>query len=402
MAISRHTALFILVCAACLTSMAYPAAMPETPDDPETVVYVKSIEEADAKARDFEEQLPDSLPLPKPVVETDWWKLLKKGKLNLADTTVRYPKFLGFCVKVYNWADKTFNSYDTTYVVGTGRRWKVRLTSDNWVDSYYLNLEKKMPIRMMSDFYCNVGAYLQYMAVSVGYSVDFSNIFGHEKSRHKKMEFNFNCARFNIEGHYWENDGGTMIRTFGEYKGGHLVKIPFHGAKMKTFGLNGYYFFNNRKFAMGAAYNFSKFQKKSAGSAIIGFNYNNLDISMDMHSLPEELKPYLTIKPEDYRFHYRSYGLMSGYSFNWVLNRHWLFNISAFPGIGLTQAYADNVEANSTIFSVMLKGQGSLTYNLGDFFLSAIAKIDGNWYKTDSFSFFSSVENAQFSIGYRF
>ena len=50
----------------------------------------------------------------------DWWNLLKKGQLNLADTTVIYPRFLGFCVNVYNWADKTFNSYDTDYVTGTG------------------------------------------------------------------------------------------------------------------------------------------------------------------------------------------------------------------------------------------------------------------------------------------
>lgn len=402
MAFLRHTLLPLIICLATLSSQANPGVVNENPEDPQMQEYVKSIEEADAKAIDFENQLPDSLPLPKPVVETDWWKLLKKGKLNLADTTVHYPKFLGFCVKVYNWADKAFNSYDTTYVVGTGRRWKVRLTSDNWLDSYSMNLEKKMRIRMMSDFYCNVGAYIQYMAVSVGYSVDFSNIFGHEKSRHKKLEFNFNCARFNIEGHYWENDGSTMIRTFGEYKNGHIVKIPFEGAKMKTFGINGYYIFNNRKFSMGAAYNFSKFQKLSAGSAIIGFNYNNLDISMDLTRLPEELKPYLTITPEDYHFHYRSYALMSGYSFNWVINKHWLFNISAFPGIGITHAYADNVESNATIFSALLKGQGSLTYNLKDFFLSAIAKLDGNWYRSHSLSFFSSVENAQFSIGYRF
>ena len=133
--------------------------------------------------------------------EHNWWKLLKQGKLNLADTTVEYPKFMGFCVKVYNWADKTFNSYDTTYVVGTGRRWKARVVSDNWVDSYYLNIEKKMPIRMMSDIYCNAGAYVQYMAVSVGYSLDMSNVIGNKPSNHKKLEFNFNCARFNIEGH---------------------------------------------------------------------------------------------------------------------------------------------------------------------------------------------------------
>lgn len=131
----------------------------------------------------------------------DWWNLLKKGQLNLADTTVIYPRFLGFCVNVYNWADKTFNSYDTDYVTGTGRRWKARVVSDNWVDSYYLNIEKKMPVRMMSDLYCNAGAYIQYMAVSVGYSLDMSNIIGNKPSNHKKLEFGFNCARFNAEFH---------------------------------------------------------------------------------------------------------------------------------------------------------------------------------------------------------
>lgn len=332
----------------------------------------------------------------------NWWHLLKKGKLNLADTTVEYPKFLGFCVKVYNWADKTFNSYDTDYVVGTGRRWKARVLSDNWVDSYYLDIGKKMKMRMMSDFYCNAGAYLQYMAVSVGYSLDMSNVIGNKPSNHKKLEFNFNCARFNIEGHYWENSGGTFIRTFGDYNKGHLIKQEFPGVSQKTIGLNGYFFFNNRKFAMGAAYNFSKFQKRSAGSAIIGFNYNNLDITMDLSKIPEVLKPYLSIDPHLYRFHYNSYCLMSGYSFNWVLNPHLLFNISAFPGVGYTHAYEDSAERGAGLFAVTLKGQSSLTYNLGDFFVCAVAKLDGNWYKSSDFSLFSSVENAQLSVGVRF
>ena len=332
----------------------------------------------------------------------NWWKLLKKGKLNLSDTTVEYPKFLGFCVKVYNWADKTFNSYDTTYVAGTGRRWKARLVSDNWVDSYYLNLSKKMPMRMMSDFYCNAGAYIQYMAVSLGYSIDMSNIIGHKPSNHKKLELSFNCARFNIEGHYWESTGGTFIRTFGDFNDGKLIKEHFPGVIFRTIGVNGYYFFNNRKFSMGAAYNFSKIQKKSAGSAIIGLNFNNLDITMDMNDLPETLKPYLNISPNSYRFHYNSYALMGGYSYNCVLNRHFLFNISAFPGIGFTHAYEDSVESGAKLFSLIMKGQTSLTYNLNDFFICAIGKIDGNWYRSPNFSFFSSVENLQVSIGFRF
>lgn len=332
----------------------------------------------------------------------DWWQLLKKGKLNLADTTVEYPRFMGFCVKVYNWADRVFNSYDTTYVVGTGKRWKARLASDNWVDSYYLNLGRKMPMRMMSEMYFNAGVFLQYMAVSYGYTLDLSNVIGNKPSNHKKMEFNFNCARFNIEGHYWENTGGTFIRTFGDYNDGHLFKEEFPAVSCKTIGLNGYFFFNNKKYSMGAAYNFSKFQKKSAGSAIIGFNFNNLDITMDLTKLPQNLMPYLSVTPRLYRFHYNTYAIMSGYSYNWVWNKHFLFNISAFPGLGYTAAYEDSVERNSKIFSMVIKGQSSITYNHGNFFLCGVAKIDGNWYKSKDLSFFSSIENLQLSAGVRF
>ena len=332
----------------------------------------------------------------------NWWTLFKKGKLNLADTTVEYPKFLGFCVKVYNWGDRVFNSYDTTYVVGTGKRWKARLASDNWLDSYYLNLDRKMPIRMMSDMYFNAGIYVQYMAVSVGRSLDLSNVIGNRAANHNKMEYNFNCARFNISAHYWENTGGTIIRTFGKYNDGHLIKMEFPAVTSKTLGIDGYYFFNNRKYSMGAAYNFSKIQKRSAGSAIIGFNLNNLDIAMDMHFLPDELKPYLTLSPRYYKFHYNTYALMGGYCYNWVWNKHFLFNITAAPGLGYTHTYEDSVERTKQIFSAIIKGQSSITYNNGNFFVCGITKIDGNWYKSNELSFFSSIENFQLSAGVRF
>ncbi|MDE6716872.1 MAG: DUF4421 domain-containing protein, partial [Muribaculaceae bacterium] len=329
----------------------------------------------------------------------NWWHLFKKGKLNMADTTVQYPKFLDFCVKVYRWADKAFNSYDPQYVEGTGRRWKARILSDNWVDSYYINPGKKIPVRMMSEPYTNIGAYIQYMAVSIGYSVDMNKLIGKHPSNHQKLEYTFNCARFNIEGHIWTNTGGTYIRTFGDYNNGHLIKEFFDGVKLKNIETYGYYFFNNRKFSMGAAYNFSKFQLKSAGSAVIGLGYNNLDVTIDLTKLPETLIPYLNVPPENYRFHYRSYALIGGYSFNWVITPRLLFNISAMPGVGVNKTYADNYSGSSYSTAVNLRAMGSLTYNLKDFFICAVAKLYGSFYTSDNNSLFSSVENGQVSIG---
>lgn len=334
--------------------------------------------------------------------DTNWWRLLKKGRLNLADTNVVYPKFLKFCVNVYNWADRVFNSYDTAYVVGTGRRWKVRAVTDNWTDSYALDLGKNMPVRILSDIYWNAGAYVQYMAVSLGYSFDLTNLLGEKPANHKKFEFGFNCARFNVELHYWENTGGSYIRKFGKYNKGQFFKEYFPGVSMQIFGLSAYYFFNNRKYSQGAAYNFSKFQKRNAGSFIIGISYNNFNSNLDFFKLPENLEPYLTVPKENYHLHYRNWSILTGYGYNWVWNKHLLFNATGMPEIGVTNCYEDSYDARKTMFALNFRARGSLTYNLNDFFICMIGKMDGHWFKSGVASIFSSVINGSLSIGYRF
>ncbi|MDE5846487.1 MAG: hypothetical protein K2H71_03980, partial [Muribaculaceae bacterium] len=62
----------------------------------------------------------------------NWWYLFRKGKLKMDDPTVKWPKFLGFCVKIYNWGDRVFSSTDPDYVEGTGKKWRARILNDNW------------------------------------------------------------------------------------------------------------------------------------------------------------------------------------------------------------------------------------------------------------------------------
>ena len=331
-----------------------------------------------------------------------WWNLLKQGKLNMNDTSVIYPKFLKFCVDVYNWGDRTFNSYDPEYVVGTGKRWKARIVNDNWVDSYSMTLPQGFHTWMMSDLYSNIGAYLQYMAVSYGYTYDLSNIIGNGSTNHKKMEFGFNCARFNAELFYQENTGGTNVRRFGKYKKGHFFKENFPGLELHNFGVEAYYFFNNRRYSQGAAYNFSKIQKKSQGSFLIGFSYTNLRLSFDFTTLPENLLPYLTIPASYYLFHYNTYALLCGYGYNWVISPKFLYNITVMPAFGGSHCYEDSIEGAKWMFSMNIGARMSFTYNFGNYFLGIIGKMNGHWYKSGNYSLFSSVENFSANIGIRF
>ena len=53
--------------------------------------------------------------------DVPWYRQLMANGFKIHDPEIDYPRFPRFCLKVYDWGDKTFNSYDTTYVEGTGR-----------------------------------------------------------------------------------------------------------------------------------------------------------------------------------------------------------------------------------------------------------------------------------------
>ncbi|MDE6792228.1 MAG: DUF4421 domain-containing protein, partial [Muribaculaceae bacterium] len=234
-------------------------------------------------------------------------------------------------------------------------------------------------------------------------SYDIANFFGANGDlKHRKYEFGFNCARFNVELRYHENTGGTYLRKLGDYNNGHLFRQKFSGVSLYKFGIDAFYFFNNKKYSHGAAYNFSKFQKKTAGSLITGITFNTRKINFDFTQLPDNLKPSLTVPPTDYYFHYRSLGALVGYGFNWVVNPRLLINVTALPAIAVTHCYEDSQEGSKMMLGGNIVGSTSITYNLGNFFFSAIGRLDCSIYHSAHYTIFSTINNFSGNVGFRF
>ncbi len=333
-----------------------------------------------------------------------WYKAMVRGRLDMKDEDVSYPKFVKFCVDTYNWADKTFNSYDSAYVVGTGKRWKLFFKSDNWLDGYAMNLRPgSTPVRMMSDPCCNIGGYIAYMAVSLGYMFDVGYIFFGQPVTHNKFDFNFTCALLSANLYYNKNTGGTNIRKLGDYNDGKWFRHEFPGLQLESYGIDVYYFFNNKRYSHGAAYNFSKIQKRSAGSLIAGITVSSQDVDIDFGVLPDDMKSYLP-EPDkmNYRFRYYDYCLMAGYGYNWVISKHWLFNISAIPSFGFKHCLGSSVEGKTDLFSLNVKGMFALVYSHRDLFVGLHGKMDGHWYASRQYNFFNSIENLSLTAGVRF
>lgn len=338
------------------------------------------------------------LPMPK----TPWHKAILRRGYSTLDTNVSYPRFLRFCIGVYNWGDKTFNGYNPDYVEGTGKKWKAMLKLDNWTDSYAMRFSKGVPINMISDAYSDIGITVAYMALSLSYSVNLTNVIGKQIIARNRFEAQFTCSRFAASFYYWDNNGGTVIRRLGDYHDGRPIRENFKGLSLHAMGGDVFYILNNRKYAQAAAYSFSKIQKRSAGSFMFGLSVSRQDVDINFSHLDDELKPYLKSDRMRYTFDYNDYSLIIGYGYNAVMGRHWLFNISAIPSVGWKHSRATSIEGKRDFFAVNAKGKLGFVYNLQNMFVAINANFDGHWYKNGPYSFFNSMQNVALMTGLRF
>ena len=330
-----------------------------------------------------------------------WWRALKHGKVNFKDSTMGYPKFLMFCYKTYVWGDRAFNSYDTAYVKPTGKNWKLFLKSNNWVDSYIGHPVKDVDQIINSNLVSNIGVTLSFMAVSVGYSLGVSNLI-HGDNVSNKLDFSFTCARFTADAYYWENKNDInatyRIKSLDNVR----HKVRQSGVSRKAMGLTAYYFFNNKRYAQAAAYCFSKYQKRSAGSWLAGFSLQHYDVKLDVEKLSEDVRPYFPTQADAPRVLYNDYCLLFGYGHNWVLSPKWLVNFTITPYIGYRYNHFPNADDRATNISLNLRARTAAVYNHKQFFLGFQGNADHHRYKSRNSRLVNSLLEFSILTGIRF
>ena len=327
-----------------------------------------------------------------------WWRAMKHGKINFKDSTMGYPKFVMFCYKTYMWGDKAFNSYDSAYVVPTGKLWKLTLRSQNWLDNLSGG-NNNGRVFFTSKLASNIGLSLSFMAVSLGYSLDIDRIFG-SKGKSEMMEFSFTCARFTAEIHKTINTSRMSNRV--KIKGGDWHRSEnMNALRRESMGLSATYFFNNKKYARAAAYCYSKYQRRSAGSALAGFSIVNYDFKVDTEELtPEQLLEFEDVGATHMR--YTDYCLTGGYAHNWVLNPKFLLNATGLVGAGVKHIHStvSNPSDNSAAFK--MGGKLALIYNHKMFFSSILTNVNTSMYISGKHHFSYTIADFIAVFGIRF
>jgi hypothetical protein len=327
--------------------------------------------------------------------------------LSLAlDSIAAWGKFPKFCIDTYRWGDKFFNTFDTTYVQGTGYKFNGKIKATSWLDYYNFNLPDNYYMSMVSDGSTSAGFWLTYMAVSAGYDVNVSKYFGRSSHARRRWNFRFCCQLFSADFYWVTNDVGSEIKRFGKFGHSERMNLSFNGINNDIFGLDAYYFVNNKRYSYAAAFNLSKLQMKSAGSFFFGFSYWNQRYKFDFSQLPEDMRDKLPIEWADkgyiYRVNCRNYSTRIGYGYNWVFHPNWLLGVAESPIVGVKHGDTMNDNNSKNSFSLYNKLQLSLVWNNRPWFAGITANAENGLIYDKNHALISGLINFEMSVGYRF
>lgn len=336
----------------------------------------------------------------------NWFQQLMQTNFHINDPRIKYPRFPQFCLKVYNWGDKTFNSYDPAYVRSTGKNWKFLVKCDAWNQSfrYVFDLFNHDNVEVRSKMNVDLGMTIQFMAVGLTYTRAMDESIYGKKNKRNTFEFSFTCSRFSLEALSRHTSGGAYIDKYGSYdKGTDFLRMPFEGLETSTTQVTGFYFFNHQRYSQSAAYAYSKYQLRSAGSWLGGLQWAHRKVIMDFSDLPDDMKEANPEFPLINTFDYKEYALVGGYAYNWVLNKHFLFNITLMPFVGYrrSQLHTEHRRTRELVSAGAL-GRTSLTYNNGMLFVGLVGKFNGGFILNRHYSLFNSTQTGNFIIGLRF
>lgn len=343
----------------------------------------------------------DAIPFDTTRDDRYWERAIVNGEWSFfTDPTVKKPGFLNFAYKAYKFYSNAFNNYDTAYVVGIDKDWKLMIINNDWIDAYGGKVSNSpVKVFMNSNVYSSVGVHLSFMGIGYTYMFDLDNVFGRDPSQHSKWELSFATSRFSFEAYHSKNNGTIRINRWEGSK--RVLHEKFNGLRRVSSGVDMYYFFNHRKYSQAAAYSFSKLQKRSAGSVIAGFLIATQNIELDCEDLPA-LKEFLPGDKDFYRYHYRSYSFLIGYAYNWVFRRNWLFNITIAPSVGWNHSFDDSFDGKRDNLALDLRGRLGLVRNAGNFFYGLHLIFDGHLYYNKTHNFVNSLEDLTLTAGFRF
>lgn len=322
--------------------------------------------------------------------------------LHMADSLIVSNKVVKEGIKTYNWVEKVFNTYDTAYVAGMTNDFYLTLYSKNWLEKYRLNFRQGGHMNLSSDVMTNIGLDISWRFISVGYDENLNKFFNGYERRQRSFNLTINSALLNFNFYIQNNRLTADMNSFSTPAIVYPYSVRFNGMRTNRWGLNVCYFIKNRRYSQAAAFTYTRFQTKSAGSFFIGAAFYDNKYVFDFSTLPDEVVDNLPSVMENhtYRAHLRDYFLAGGYAFNWVLSQRLMIGVSESPLIGYRSGYVNPNTQSKFSFGNYLRL--SVIYNINRFFIGGQGDLYSSYVRDRDVNLVENVITFRISVGCHF
>jgi len=269
------------------------------------------------------------------------------------------------------------------------------------------NINKKLKYEPNGNTSIAVGFNYKWLGLGFNFSPEFLNKDDeiHGKSKRFDTQLNIYTKSFGIDA-YLQYYKGFYLKNPNDFIDWQNDFYPLRpDLESFSFGLSGYYFFNNKKFSYKAAFNRTQIQKRSAGSFILGTYFNANIVNSSGGFIPSELPDSLHVYYNIEAYVTNSVGISCGYTYTFVFLKNFFINASLVPGLGYRTATFQTNDNDTKVKGTLtgsLNARIALGYE-GKYLytgLTLVSFVDS--YNYESISISSSTGNIRFFIGKRF
>lgn len=242
--------------------------------------------------------------------------------------------------KVVGWL-KTDN--DTNYIEDHTQDITVRLFGSrkyNYYDIVDRSRKQEVFYRPNRPFNIGLGVNYKFIAINLGFNFPFINKYEkYGKTTGVDLQTHLYARKIVIDFYgqfykgYYVSDSKGFRNFFTSPNGAAAYIRP--DIRNLTLGLGAQYIFNEKRFSYRAAYLQNEYQKKSAGSFIVGAEVFGVRMKADSSFIPY----YLSQEDFFSNKHFNRTGIVSaavnaGYAYTLVLNKHFFVTLALTGSIG--------------------------------------------------------------------
>lgn len=310
------------------------------------------------------------------------------------------------------------NVYDTNYICSYTEDFTARTFSSisySGISFQDHELDKDLKYGINSKLSFGLGFNYSVFGINLGISPLRNSVADDKYGKTKSFDFRMNMygRKFIFDLYFMTHSGFYLSNPESILKDWPAKNDTFPlrpDIQLFSTGIVAQYIFNNEKFSMRATYVQNEWQKKSAGSFLLGGEFFYSHFQGDSSFIPSQVDPPEFL--DGYHFDNSlsiNLGVNAGYSHTFVVKRHWFLAIGASAGPQLSysviQEYGDDLSKKRGVtFGLNAGLRTGFGYNSRKFYIG-ISFINQNLYHNLSVSNASSLFSTgifKLSFAYRF